>query len=222
MLFRSQGDQDPSGRLAASFTCSQRSWLVPYAVSRTLGLCAFVAFLPAIVLVAVVILIVDGRPVFFRQQRAGLHGVPFGIFKYRTMREPRPGEDRMTSDDVRITRIGRVIRRLSLDELPQLVNVMRGEMLLVGPRPLHVSYNDRYSETQRRRLEVFPGITGWAQVNGRNGLSWDDRFQLDVWYVDNRSTALDLQILRLTLSSLTNTDVGSAQSATMHEFLGER
>ena len=195
---------------------------MPYAVSRTLGLCAFVAFLPAIVLVAVVILIVDGRPVFFRQQRAGLHGVPFGIFKYRTMREPRPGEDRMTSDDVRITRIGRVIRRLSLDELPQLVNVMRGEMLLVGPRPLHVSYNDRYSETQRRRLEVFPGITGWAQVNGRNGLSWDDRFQLDVWYVDNRSTALDLQILRLTLSSLTNTDVGSAQSATMHEFLGER
>jgi undecaprenyl phosphate N,N'-diacetylbacillosamine 1-phosphate transferase len=135
-------------------------------------------------------------PIFFRQERAGKGGVPFRIFKFRTMYvAPSPPRGFQATDDPRITRIGRWLRRLSLDELPQIINVVRGEMSLIGPRPALVYQIERYDSHQRRRLDVRPGITGWAQVNGRNSLSWEEKIEFDVWYVDHCSFGLDLRIL---------------------------
>lgn len=162
-----------------------------------------------------------GEPVFFRQKRAGLNGEPFEIIKFRTMTECRDASGALRSDAERLTRFGRLLRSLSLDELPELLNVLRGEMSLVGPRPLPVVYLERYSREQARRHTVVPGITGWAQVNGRNAVDWDERFRMDTWYVENRSFGLDLRILLKTLSTvLSREGVSSGNSATMHEFRG--
>jgi lipopolysaccharide/colanic/teichoic acid biosynthesis glycosyltransferase len=162
-----------------------------------------------------------GPPVLFRQLRAGRGGVPFELLKVRTMRALRAGEDPYESDGDRLTPLGRRLRTWSLDELPQLVNVLRGDMSLVGPRPLPLAYVDRYSDEQRRRLLVRPGITGWAQVNGRNAVEWDDRFRLDLWYVDHASLSLDLRILGRTLRQvLRGGEVSAAGHATMPEFRG--
>ena len=139
-----------------------------------------------------------GRPVFFRQRRPGLDGKPFEIIKFRTMRDVRGPDGRPLSDAERLTAIGRFLRATSLDELPELWNVLRGEMALVGPRPLLMQYLERYDAIQARRHEVRPGLTGWAQVNGRNALTWEEKFELDVWYVDHRSLWLDLRILART------------------------
>src|SRR5512142_953741 len=148
---------------------------------------------------AAVVWAAHGRPILFRQVRPGRGGEPFTIYKFRTMRAPRPGEIWFESNAQRLTPLGRFLRTTSLDELPELWNVLRGDMSLVGPRPLLVEYLPRYSPEQARRHDVLPGITGWAQVNGRNSLEWDARFQLDVWYVDHWSLRLDLKILALTL-----------------------
>ena len=157
----------------------------------------------------------------YRQQRAGKHGQPFELLKFRTMRDLRPGEDQYADDEARLTPLGRRLRAWSLDELPQLVNVLRGEMSLVGPRPLPTIYVDRYSPEQRRRLDVTPGITGWAQVNGRNAVGWDERLRLDVWYVDQASLWLDLRILARTVKQvLTGHGVSAEGHATMPEFRG--
>jgi lipopolysaccharide/colanic/teichoic acid biosynthesis glycosyltransferase len=165
---------------------------------------------------AVAVLVGLGRPVFLRQWRVGRDNVPFQILKFRTMRE---GEG---SDAERLTSFGRFLRASSLDELPQLWNILRGDMSFVGPRPLLPQYLDRYTPEQARRHEVKPGLTGWAQVCGRNGLSWDDRLALDVWYVDHRSLALDLRILARTLPAVTSRRGISAPGfATMPE-LGSR
>jgi sugar transferase EpsL len=134
----------------------------------------------------------------FRQVRAGLHGKPFVIYKLKTMRDPKPGEDPIATDALRLTRFGRFLRATSLDELPTLWNVLRGDMRIVGPRPLLPEYLELYNAEQRRRLDVKPGITGWAQVHGRNNLGWEERLRLDVWYVDHRSLALDIKILMMT------------------------
>jgi len=134
----------------------------------------------------------------FRQTRIGLDGRPFTLYKFKTMRDPRPGEDPLATDAIRITRFGRFLRATSLDELPTLWNVFKGDMRLVGPRPLLPEYLPLYTPEQMRRHEVKPGVTGWAQVNGRNAISWEEKFRLDVWYVDNRSFWLDLKILWLT------------------------
>jgi lipopolysaccharide/colanic/teichoic acid biosynthesis glycosyltransferase len=153
---------------------------------------------PLLALTALAILVDSGRPVLYRQRRAGLDGAPFDVYKLRTM---HPGADPVgvgtpvLAGDPRVTRAGRVVRRLSLDELPNLINVLRGEMAIVGPRPTLPAQVERYTPHQRRRLEVKPGLTGWAQVNGRAGIPWDERIELDVWYVDHRSPALDLRIL---------------------------
>jgi sugar transferase EpsL len=162
-----------------------------------------------------------GAPVFFRQVRPGLGGVPFRLVKFRTMSDGLDARGEPLPDGERLTRLGAFLRRTSIDELPQLWNVLRGDMSLVGPRPLLMEYLDRYSPEQARRHDVRPGITGWAQVNGRNALSWEDRFRLDVWYVDNRSHALDLRILWTTLRKVLRREgISQAGHATAEKFRG--
>jgi lipopolysaccharide/colanic/teichoic acid biosynthesis glycosyltransferase len=162
-----------------------------------------------------------GTPVFFLQERPGREGRPFRIIKFRTMRGSRDAEDRLLPDEERLTRLGQFLRHASLDELPELWNVLKGDMSLVGPRPLLMDYLPLYSNEQARRHEVRPGITGWAQVNGRNDLSWEEKFRLDVWYVDNRSFRLDLRILGMTLLRvLQGSGVNKPGWATTERFRG--
>jgi sugar transferase EpsL len=173
---------------------------------------------PLMILIAIAVYRDLGRPVLFRQKRAGCNGRIFTIFKFRTMKGDPAGS---SCDDRRISTLGAVLRRLSLDELPQLWNVLKGDMSLVGPRPLPVEYLPRYDAFQNRRHEVMPGITGWAQVNGRNGLAWERKFELDVWYVDHQSVRLDARILWMTMVKVVRTEGISRQGhATMPEFIG--
>lgn len=172
-------------------------------------------------LIAVAIRLTMGRPVLFRQERPGRDEVPFTMLKFRSMREAAAGEDALATDGLRLTRVGRWLRRTSLDELPALVNVWRGDLSLVGPRPLLMAYLPRYSPTQRRRHEVKPGITGLAQVEGRNALTWEAQFDLDVWYVDHRSLWLDLKILARTVGVVfRGSGVSQEGRATRDEFRG--
>lgn len=167
---------------------------------------------PVIASTALALALKQGRPILFRHERPGLHGRPFILVKFRTMRLPRPDEIWYESDAERLTPIGRFLRSSSIDELPELWNVLRGEMSLVGPRPLLVEYLDRYTPEERRRHDMRPGITGWAVVNGRNVARFEDRLQMDVWYVDNWSLKLDLQIIARTVSQvLKRTDVDPTQ-----------
>jgi lipopolysaccharide/colanic/teichoic acid biosynthesis glycosyltransferase len=162
-----------------------------------------------------------GSPVLFRQARPGLHGKPFTMVKFRTMTDERGPDGALLPDAQRLTPFGRFLRSSSLDELPELWNVLRGEMSLVGPRPLLMEYLPLYTPEQARRHEVRPGITGWAQVNGRNAISWDDKFALDVWYVDHRSLWLDVQILWRTVRKVLVRDgISAAGEATMSKFTG--
>jgi sugar transferase EpsL len=172
-------------------------------------------------LVAAFVWVFLGRPVFFRQQRPGLHGKPFVMYKFRTMRDLHDADGKPLPDAQRLTRFGRFLRSTSLDELPELINVLKGEMSLVGPRPLLMQYLDRYTAEQMRRHDVKPGITGWAQVNGRNATTWERRFALDVWYVDNWSFTLDLKIIAMTFQkSITREGIAQPGQATMTEFMG--
>ena len=162
-----------------------------------------------------------GSPVLFRQQRPGQHGRPFILVKFRSMTDARGPDGELLPDATRLTRFGRILRSTSLDELPTLWNVLRGEMSLVGPRPLLMRYLDRYTPEQARRHEVRPGITGWAQVNGRNALSWEQKFLLDVWYVDHRSLWLDAKIMVMTVwRVLRRQGINQEGQATMGEFMG--
>ncbi len=164
-----------------------------------------------------------GGPVLFRQQRPGLHGTPFTLYKFRTMSDQRNAAGALLADELRLTPMGKILRRFSLDELPQLYNVLKGDMSLVGPRPLLMEYLPLYTPEQARRHAVRPGITGWAQVNGRNAVDWDERFRLDVWYVDRCSFGLDLKILLLTLLRVLRADgINEPGSATMSKFTGSR
>jgi lipopolysaccharide/colanic/teichoic acid biosynthesis glycosyltransferase len=164
-----------------------------------------------------------GSPVFFRQRRPGLAGRPFEVLKFRTMTDGRAADGSLLSDAQRLTPFGRFLRASSMDELPELWNVLKGEMSLVGPRPLLMDYLPLYSAEQARRHEVRPGITGWAQVNGRNALSWDEKFKLDVWYVDNRTMWLDIKILWLTVRKvLVREGISAEGEATMPRFTGGR
>ncbi|QMV61369.1 sugar transferase [Pseudomonas berkeleyensis] len=162
-----------------------------------------------------------GSPALFRQQRPGMHGRPFMMVKFRTMLDALDAQGNPLPDDVRLTRFGRLLRATSLDELPELWNVLKGEMSLVGPRPLLMEYLPLYSAEQARRHEVRPGITGWAQVNGRNALSWSEKFALDVWYVDNRSLLLDIRILLLTVKKVfVREGISADGQATASKFTG--
>jgi len=181
----------------------------------TLVVLAAAVWIPLLLVVALVVRMALGAPVFFVQERPGLQGRPFKLIKFRTMRS---GEG---TDAERLTRLGRQLRAASLDELPELWNILRGDMSLVGPRPLLMRYLTRYTPEQARRHEVRPGITGWAQVNGRNALSWEQKFAYDVWYVDHRSLRLDLKILGLTVwQVLSRRGVNADGEATMGEFEG--
>lgn len=177
---------------------------------------------PLFALIALLVRLDSPGPVFFRQVRPGLHGRPFVIYKFRTMREACDESGNPLPDEQRLTRLGEWLRSASLDELPELYNVLKGEMSLVGPRPLLMEYLDLYTPEQARRHEVKPGITGWAQVNGRNAISWEEKFRLDVWYVDNWSLWLDLKIILLTIwKVLKREGISASGHATMPLFRRE-
>lgn len=189
----------------------------------TVAMLALVLLSPILAGLVVAVVLTLGRPVLFAQIRPGRHGVPFTMYKFRTMLDARDAEGNLLEDAQRLTRFGRFLRATSLDELPELWNVLVGDMSLVGPRPLLMEYLPLYSAEQRRRHEVRPGITGWAQVNGRNALDWEARFRLDVWYVDHRSIRLDLKILFLTVRKvLAREGISEAGQATMRKFIGNR
>lgn len=178
-------------------------------------------WMPVLAVVALLVAIRLGRPVLFRQVRPGLDERPFELLKFRTMTNARASDGSLLPDEVRLTSFGQWLRSTSLDELPELINVLRGEMSLVGPRPLLVEYLPRYSERHRRRHAVRPGLTGWAQVNGRNALSWPARFDLDVWYIEHRSFWLDVRILVVTIERvLRRRGIASNDAATMTLFRG--
>jgi lipopolysaccharide/colanic/teichoic acid biosynthesis glycosyltransferase len=182
------------------------------------SLLALLLLAPLLLLIGLAVLAAMGRPVLFRQQRPGLGGQPFTLYKFRTM---RTGNDDAADDEARLTRFGQLLRATSLDELPELWNVLTGDMSLVGPRPLLMEYLPLYSEEQMRRHEVRPGITGWAQVKGRNSLSWNEKFELDVWYVQNRTLWLDFKILLLTVVTVLRRDgIAAEGEATMSKFTG--
>ena len=178
---------------------------------------------PVMAMVAIAVWLDVGAPVLFRQERPGFKGRPFTIYKFRTMRGAHAGEPGTHTDEARLTRFGTWLRASSLDELPEFWNVLRGDMSLVGPRPLLMRYLPLYSAEQMRRHDVRPGLTGWAQVNGRNAISWDDKFKLDVWYVDHASVLLDLKILLLTAAAVFRRHgISHENSATTPEFTGNR
>ena len=178
-------------------------------------------WVPVVLVLALIVRIKLGGPVLFRQDRPGLGGRVFRMYKFRTMTDTRDADGRLLPDKDRLVPFGRFLRSTSLDELPELINVLKGDRSLVGPRPLLVQYLSRYSPEQARRHEVRPGITGWAQINGRNAISWDEKFRLDVWYVDNRSILLDIRILFLTVWKVFNRHgISAVNDATMPEFMG--
>jgi lipopolysaccharide/colanic/teichoic acid biosynthesis glycosyltransferase len=184
---------------------------------------ALILLSPAMAFVALSIRTFMGSPVLFRQQRPGREGKPFVLYKFRTMLNLQDAHGRHLSDEHRLTAFGRFLRGTSLDELPQFWNILRGELSLVGPRPLLMQYLDRYTARQARRHEVLPGITGWAQINGRNDLSWDKKFDYDIWYVDNWTLKMDLLILFRTFFRVVKREgISRADHATMPEFLGNK
>ncbi|NJN15524.1 MAG: sugar transferase [Oscillochloris sp.] len=188
-----------------------------------LTLPALLILLPIMLLIATLVRVYLGSGVIFKQQRPGLYGKPFHIIKFRSMNDARDAAGRLLPDSERLTAFGKFLRSTSLDELPELWKVITGEMSLVGPRPLKMEYLNRYTPHQRRRHEVRPGITGWAQVNGRNAISWEERFHLDVWYVENCSLWLDIKILFLTVVKVFKREGISAEGhATMPAFVGSQ
>lgn len=177
--------------------------------------------LPVLVAVSIIVYSSMGRPVFYRQLRAGKGAAPFYILKFRTMTNERDAQGKLLSDERRLSKTGAFLRRYSLDELPQLWNVFKGDMSLVGPRPLFISYVPLYTAHQARRLETKPGLTGWSQVNGRNAINWEEKFQLDVWYVENRTIWLDIRILLLTVLHVVRpSGINQPERATVEPFKG--
>ena len=190
---------------------------------KTLALFLIILFSPIYIVVSLLIFFKMGSPILFRQKRPGYKEKIFGIYKFRTMTNDTDKNGNLLPDDKRLVGIGKFIRSTSLDELPQLFNVLKGDMSFVGPRPLLEEYLPLYNEKQKRRHDVKPGITGWAQVNGRNAISWDQKFDYDVWYVDNQSFWLDIKILWLTfLKVVKRSDISSSTSSTMEKFTGSK
>jgi len=188
---------------------------------KILALFLIILFSPIYIIVSLLIFVKMGSPILFRQKRPGYKEKIFGIYKFRTMTNEKDVDGNLLPDEQRLVGIGKFIRSTSLDELPQLFNVLKGEMSFVGPRPLLIEYLDLYNDKQKRRHDVKPGITGWAQVNGRNAISWEQKFEYDVWYVDNQSFWLDMKILWMTfLKVIKRSDISSSSSSTMEKFTG--
>jgi len=186
------------------------------------SLLALIVLSPFLLLIAILLVLSQGWPILYMQRRPGYKGIPFNLLKFRTMRPARAGEEGTVHDSQRLTGIGRFLRSYSLDELPELWNILRGEMSLVGPRPLLMQYLPHYTEEQNRRHDVLPGLTGWAQINGRNAITWEERFSLDVWYVDHRSFLLDLKIILLTIWKVIKREgISQEGEATMREWKGD-
>jgi sugar transferase EpsL len=178
---------------------------------------------PFLSLIGMMISLTVGSPIIFKQLRPGLHDKPFTFYKFRTMTEEKDSDDELLSDEARLTKFGRLLRKTSIDELPSLWNVLKGDMSIVGPRPLLMEYLPLYSKEQARRHEVKPGITGWAQINGRNVLSWEEKFEYDVWYVDNRTLLLDTKIILLTIWKVLKRDgINQSGHVTMEKFTGDK
>ncbi len=187
----------------------------------TIALFAFTLLFPIFILIILFLAMANKGKVFFIQQRPGKHGYLFNVIKFKTMNDRKDANGSLLPDKYRLTSIGKFIRKTSLDEIPQLINVIKGDMSIVGPRPLLVEYLPLYNSFQNRRHDVKPGITGWAQVNGRNAISWQEKFNLDVWYVDNQSFYLDLKILILTIKKVFISEgISAAGSDTMEKFKG--
>jgi len=187
------------------------------------SLSLLVFLLPLIIIVAVLVRIKLGSPIIFKQQRPGLHGVPFFLYKFRTMTDEKDSEGNVLPDAVRFTRFGGFLRKYSLDELPQLFNVIKGDLSLVGPRPLLMEYLELYTEEQAKRHNVRPGITGWAQVNGRNAISWEEKFSFDVWYAKKRTFWLDMKILLLTVKKVFKSEgINQVGHVTVEKFNGTK
>lgn len=177
---------------------------------------------PIFIIVSIIVKKKIGKPIIFKQIRAGKNGYPFYLYKFRTMSNEKDEKGKLLPNHLRMNSTGKKLRELSLDELPQLINVLKGDMSLVGPRPLYMDYVPLYNEKQRKRMNVKPGITGWAQVNGRNSLSWEEKFDLDVWYVENKNISLDIYILYLTVMKvLKSENINLNETTTMNRFEGD-
>ena len=192
-------------------------------IDFTVALVALIVALPILLICALLIRLFIGKPVLFKQTRPGLKAKPFNMVKFRTMTNERDEHGNLLPDEKRLTRLGKFLRSTSLDDLPELWNVLNGDMSLVGPRPLLMEYLDLYTDEQARRHEARPGITGWAQVNGRNAISWEQKFNLDVWYVDNQSMWLDIKIIFMTAKKvLVREGISASGEATMSKFKGSK
>ena len=190
-------------------------------IDFSISLIAFLILLPILIVITVILTIAHTGYPFFIQTRPGKHGKLFKIIKFKTMNDKRDSNGNLLQDEIRLTSIGKFVRKTSLDELPQLLNVIKGDMSLIGPRPLLTEYLPLYNDFQNRRHEVKPGITGWAQVNGRNAISWEEKFGYDVWYVDNCNLVLDIRILFLTLKNVVQSkNISQVAGSTMEEFKG--
>jgi len=206
----------------------KKKWQISLAFGKrifdlVLTLPAVCILLPVFVFIAFLVRLNLGSPVLFSQQRPGFGGEPFRMYKFRTMTDARGVSGELLPDDLRLTRFGRFLRSTSLDELPELINVLKGDMSLVGPRPLLMQYLNRYTPQQARRHEAKPGITGWAQVNGRNAITWEEKLKLDVWYVDHQSFWLDIKIIFMTVWKIFKREgINQTGQATMEEFKGFR
>lgn len=206
------------------------SWIIPPGVPPTKRLFDLLLTIPGLILVspillltAILVRVFHGSPVIFAHKRPGYRSQPFTLYKFRTMSDARDPRGNLLPDEKRLTSFGKFLRATSLDELPELFNVLQGDMSLIGPRPLLMQYLDRYTPEQVRRHDALPGITGWAQINGRNNLSWEAKFELDVWYVDHWSVGLDLKILALTLWKVVKREgINEPGNATAREFMGTK
>jgi len=200
-----------------------RSLTLKHIIDIIGALIGLVVSAPIMVIVSLIIYLTMGKPIFFKQIRPGMNGKPFVIYKFRTMLDLRDKDGNLLPDEKRITTIGKFLRNTTMDELPEFWNVLKGDMSLVGPRPLLMEYLPRYNQEQARRHEVKPGMTGWAQVKGRNAISWEEKFKLDVWYVDNWNILLDLKIIFLTILKVLKREGISAEGhVTMPEFTGSK
>ena len=190
-------------------------------IEKPIAVLSLFILFPLMILICIGIIFTIGFPIFFKQKRPGINGIPFYFYKFRTMTNEKDNNGKLLPDEKRFNKFGDYLRKTSLDELPSFWNVLKGEMSLVGPRPLLMEYLDYYSPGQARRHEVKPGITGWAQINGRNAITWEEKFKLDVWYVDNRSLFLDLKILLLTIWKVfTREGISPKGRSTMEKYNG--